>query len=253
MENKVKLEQVLPDLVALLRGAQAVVVLTGAGISAESGIPTFRDSQTGLWAKYDPHQLATPEAFASDPRLVMDWYRWRLHLIQQARPNPGHLALAEMERHVPHFTLVTQNVDGLHAAAGSSRLIELHGSIQRLRCSASGCDYTQDNWPEDGLPTCPRCSALLRPDVVWYGEPLPSGALQAALQASRTCDLFFSIGTSGVVEPAASLPYEALRAGAVVVEINPQPTPLGVHARYEFTQPAGVILPRIVSAAWGED
>lgn len=251
----------IPDpFIQTLRNAQSVTILTGAGISAESGIPTFRDSQTGLWAKYDPHELATPEAFDRNPALVMDWYRWRMSLVEKSKPNPGHYALAAMERHVPRLTLITQNVDGLHARAGSRSLVELHGSIRRLRCSR--CQYTLDHWPEDDHapqqqsdqrqppPACPECGALLRLDVVWFGEMLPVSALESAIQASRTCEVFFSIGTSGVVEPAASLPYEALRGGAVVVEINPQPTPLSVHARFYFSQPAGQVLPEILKAAW---
>lgn len=239
-------------LVETLRTAQAITVLTGAGISAESGIPTFRDSQTGLWARYDPHQLATPEAFTSTPQLVLDWYRWRHTLVEQSAPNPGHHALARMEQHVPRFTLVTQNVDGLHLQAGSKNLVELHGNIHRLRCASSACSYLTTDWPADSLPRCPRCGSLLRPDVVWFGEMLPANALQAAIKATR-CDVFFSIGTSGVVEPAASLPYEALRSGATVIEINPQPTPLSVYAKYYWPLPAGEILPEIVDTAWPEN
>jgi len=252
----------VPDaLIAALRQAKLVTVLTGAGISAESGIPTFRDSQTGLWAKYDPHELATPEAFLRSPGLVMEWYRWRRMLVGKAEPNPGHAALAEMERRLPNFTLITQNVDGLHVRAGSRNIIELHGSLQRLRCSGanpsgekritSTCGYTTDEWQDGELLHCPRCGALLRPDVVWFGEVLKASTLEAALRSSRECNLFLSIGTSGVVEPAASLPYEALRAGAVMVEINPNPTPLSVHSHFLFQQPAGQVLPTIVQAVWG--
>lgn len=241
---------VIPDdLILALRSAQAVTVLTGAGISAESGIPTFRDSQSGLWAQYDPHDLATPQAFEQNPNLVMDWYRWRKQLVSGAAPNPGHTALAQLERLIPRFTLVTQNVDGLHEQAGSRDIIELHGSLQRLRCSAAGCRFTTREWPvETELAHCPECGNLLRPDVVWFGEMLPQDALQAALDAAHHCDIFFSVGTSGVVEPAASLPYEALRAGAVVVEVNPQPTPLSIHSRYYFPLEAGQALPSIVDA-----
>jgi NAD-dependent deacetylase len=238
------------ELIDALRQAKSVTVLTGAGISAESGIPTFRESQTGLWAQYNPHELATPEAFSRNPQLVVEWYRWRLNIVSQAQPNPGHYALAEMEAHLPVFTLITQNVDGLHARAGSTRLVELHGSIGRVRCSSSQCHYETKDWPAVDLPECPTCGALLRPDVVWFGESLPRQALEQALQASRSCDLFFSIGTSGAVEPASSLAYEALRSGAMVVEVNPQPTPLSVHTRFYFPQPAGQILPRIVTATW---
>jgi NAD-dependent deacetylase len=236
------------QMVEVLRAARSVVILTGAGISAESGIPTFRDSQTGLWARYDPHELATPQAFERDPRLVMSWYRWRSGLVAQSQPNSGHSAIAEIERRVPEFTLITQNVDGLHIQAGSQKIIELHGNINRLRCTA--CSYSVTGWPEDPLPTCPKCGNLLRPDVVWFGEPLPANALRAALEASRRCDMFFSIGTSGVVEPAASLPYEALRAGATVVEVNPQPTPLSVYTKFYCPAPAGNFLSTLVKQTW---
>lgn len=247
--------QDIPDsipqaLIQALRQAVSVAVLTGAGISAESGIPTFRGAQTGLWAQYDPHELATPEAFASNPRLVMDWYRWRLSLVEQSAPNAGHLALVEMEKQVPRFTLITQNVDGLHRQAGSRNVIELHGSIQRLTCSGSSCGYTQEGWIKADLPTCPRCGRLLRPAVVWFGEALPRSALESALEAAQTCDIFFAVGTSGVVEPAASLPFEALRSGAVLVEINPQRTPLSDYTNYTVSLSAGKGLPDIISAAW---
>jgi NAD-dependent deacetylase len=243
-------ENLSKELVSALRSAQAVTVLTGAGISAESGIPTYRDSQTGMWAKYDPHELATPQAFSRNPDLVMDWYRWRCSLVEKAVPNPGHRALVDMERQVPRFTLITQNVDGLHAQAGSQNVVELHGNIRRLRCSTTSCSYTQAGWSTDPLPVCPHCSRLLRPDVVWFGESLPTQALENAIQASRSCDVFFSIGTSGVVEPAASLPFEALRSGAVVIEINPQPTPLSVYTNYYFGFPAGEFLPILLAETW---
>lgn len=236
------------SLILTLRSAQTVTVLTGAGISAESGIPTFRDSQTGLWAKYDPHQLATPQAFADNPRLVLDWYRWRRDLVNQAAPNPGHLALVEMEKQVPKFTLITQNVDGLHLAAGSQNVIELHGNLQRLRCPDEGITYSP--WPPEDLPRCNSCGELLRPDVVWFGEPLPQAALNHAVEASQQCDIFLTIGTSGIVEPAASLPYHALRANIPVVEVNPIPTPLTVYATYHFPYPSGEFLPQLVKAVW---
>lgn len=239
------------DLVQILRSARSVTVLTGAGISAESGIPTFRDSQTGLWAKYDPHELATPEAFSRNPQLVMDWYRWRRERIAQSAPNAGHRALVELERRVPHFVLITQNVDGLHTLAGARSPIELHGSIHRLRCSRRGCLTAAAEWPESGLASCSACGSLLRPDVVWFGESLPTDAIHQATEAAQNCDVFFSIGTSGAVEPAASLPYLAVRAGASVIEINPFPTPLSVHAIAAFSLPAGQALPAILHAVWG--
>lgn len=242
--------QIPTEMIDLLRNARSVAVLTGAGISAESGIPTFRDSQTGLWAKYNPHELATPEAFATNPQLVMDWYRWRRNLVAKASPNPGHYALVEIEARVPEFILITQNVDHLHQIAGSKNIVELHGSLQKLRCSNRQCDYHTPQWPEDILPTCPRCAALLRPDIVWFGEMLPQQAISRALQASQNCDVFFSIGTSGVVEPAASLPYEALRSGASLVEINPQLTPASVYTKFSYPFSAGIFLPALVAAVW---
>lgn len=237
-------------LLETLRKAQYVVVSTGAGISAESGIPTFRDAQTGLWAKYDPQQLATPQAFRDNPRLVWEWYSWRRELIGRARPNPGHTAVAQLEQLVPRFTLITQNIDNLHAAAGSQNIIELHGNIERNKCFDE--NVVIEEWDETGEipPRCPRCGGLLRPDVVWFGEGLPPDALQSAFTAARTCDLFFSIGTSGLVQPAAQLPLEAAAAGAIVVEINPQPTPLSPYIDYRLEGQSGELLPALIAAAW---
>lgn len=238
------------ELPELLRSAQQVAVLTGAGISAESGVPTFREAQTGLWARYRPEELATPEAFLRRPELVWEWYQWRRGLVSQASPNPGHTALAEMERRHPGFTLITQNVDGLHRQAGSQNVIELHGNIQRTKCFDEGIII--ETWPDttDIPPRCPSCGGMLRPDVVWFGELLPEAALQAAVEASQSCQIFFSIGTSGIVQPAASLPYLALRTGAVVVEINPEETPLTNHATYFINSPAGSVLPSLARQTW---
>lgn len=238
---------ILPELIEVIRSALDVVVLTGAGISAESGIPTFRDAQTGLWAKYSPEELATPQAFRRNPKLVWEWYAWRRELVAQAKPNPGHLALAELERRMPKFTLITQNVDGLHRRAGSHNVVELHGNLNRIKCFEEGDIVT--SWPPgpEIPPRCPRCGGYLRPDVVWFGETLPPPALQAAFEAAQQCDLFFAIGTSGLVQPAASLPYEALRRGVTVVEINPDETPLTQRATYALTGPAGQILPELLS------
>ena len=225
--------------------ATHVVALTGSGISAESGVPTFRDAQTGLWERYDPLELATPEAFARDPRLVWEWYAWRRGLVADAEPNPGHEALADLERRIPGFTLVTQNVDGLHQRAGSRRVIELHGNIMRSRCSEEGIivrEYKGEGTP----PRCPRCGEFLRPDVVWFGETLPFGALEEASEAARRCDLFLSIGTSSLVYPAAALPYEAVENGATLVEINPTQTPLSAKADSTLRGPAGKILPDLL-------
>ena len=238
------------ELILKLRLARRITVLTGAGISAESGMPTFRDAQTGLWARYRPEELATPQAFRRDPRLVWEWYAWRRGLVTQVEPNPGHLALAEMEQHVPSFILITQNVDGLHRRAGSQNIVELHGNIHRVKCLVEGMPV--EEWQENGEipPRCPHCGELLRPDVVWFGENLPASALQTALQAAQACDIFFSIGTSGVVEPATSLPFLAVKNGATVVEINPNPTPLTRTATFSFQGQAGQVLPALVKRAW---
>jgi len=234
-------------LIDALRKARSVVVLTGAGISAESGVPTFRDAQTGLWAKYDPQELATPEAFARNPRLVWEWYAWRRRLVAQAQPNAGHFALARMQDRFDDFTLVTQNVDGLHRRAGSRDVIELHGNIARIKCSA-GCGVVKEFAADQAPPSCRACGAPLRPDVVWFGEMLPGDALAAAEAAAGRCDAFFSIGTSALVFPAADLPLRALQAGATLVEINPDATPLSARAHYSLRAASGTILPQLVAA-----
>ena len=238
------------SLVEALRSAARVVVLTGAGVSAESGVPTFRDAQTGLWARYDAEQLATPEAFRRDPELVWRWYLWRRELVAAAEPNPGHLALADLEGRLPGLVLITQNVDGLHRRAGSRRVIELHGDLTRTRCVA--CARFSDE-PVDlatGVPHCDACGDLLRPDVVWFGEVLPAAALTEASAAARASDVFLSVGTSSLVYPAAALPYEALTGGATVVEVNPQPTPLTPRVHHAVRAPAGVALVALFAAAW---
>ena len=238
-------------MVETLHNAQSIAVLTGSGISAESGVPTFRDAQTGLWARYDPMDLATPEAFARDPRLVWEWYAWRRGLVEGAAPNSGHEALAQLERHVPEFVLITQNVDGLHRRAGSQRIIELHGNIMRSKCSLEAVILEPGEDDRDVPPSCPRCGASLRPDVVWFGEMLPQEALEEAFESAQNCDLFFSIGTSSLVQPAASLPFEALRSAIAVVEINLDETPLSRHAEYALRGRVGEVLPALVRAAYG--
>ncbi len=239
-----------PELLDRLRSASRVAALTGAGVSQESGLRTFRDSQTGLWAQYKPTDLASPEAFARDPKLVWDWYAWRREAIKSVRPNPGHYAIVEMAERIPDFVLITQNVDGLHALAGSSSLLELHGNIQRVRCF--DCGRFSDRWDEESemVPRCETCGGLLRPDVVWFGEALPPLVLEAAVEAARRCELFLSIGTSGVVQPAASLAFAAHNRGALVVEINMEPTPLTPKADYFLQGRSGVILPALVKMAW---
>ncbi|MFC1465686.1 MAG: NAD-dependent deacetylase [Candidatus Brachytrichaceae bacterium NZ_4S206] len=241
-----------PDLIEALREAQHIVALTGAGASAESGVPTFRDAQTGLWAQFDPHELATPQAFRRNPKLVWDWYAWRRALVERARPNPGHYALAEMERRAPRFTLITQNVDGLHQQAGNHNVIELHGNLRRFKCFECNAPHAGPLAKDDSaIPTCARCGGLLRPDVVWFGESLPVHAYQAALEAAQTCDVFFSIGTSGLVEPAASLPRLARRALATVVTINLDVETESSPNAYSIHGKAGEVLPALVKATWG--
>lgn len=240
------------ELIVALQNARRVAVLTGAGISAESGIPTFREAQTGLWRRYHPEELATPEAFQRNPQLVWEWYVWRRQLVTRALPNAGHQALVVMQTHVSHWTLITQNVDGLHQRAGSHEVIELHGSLMRYVCSAHRHAVNIDV-PADGMPPpCPVCGSLVRPDVVWFGESLPLAALEAALAAAMSCDVFLSIGTSAVVQPAASLPLEALAGGALTVEINPDETPLSRRVDMVLRGPAGQVLPALVRATWSD-
>jgi NAD-dependent deacetylase len=234
-----------PELTERLAAARSVAVLTGAGISAESGIPTFRDALSGLWANYDPQELATPEGFARNPQLVWEWYAERRRKIAGVRPNPGHMALARLGEWFEQFTLTTQNIDSLHQRAGSRDVIELHGNIARVKCSREL--VIVDHIPEhETPPRCASCGAPLRPDVVWFGEMLPVEALAHAEQAARACDLFLSIGTSAQVFPAAELPHMALAAGATLVEINPEQTPLTHMAHFALHGLAGSVLPRLL-------
>lgn len=221
-------------------------MLTGAGISAESGVPTFRDAQQGLWKKYDPQQLATPEAFEEDPKLIWQWYRWRRELVAAAKPNPGHLALAHLAELVPRFTLVTQNVDGLHQRAGNNDVIEFHGNLFDNRCHAEG--RLVEHATDTGIPVCPRCGANLRPAVVWFGEAIPEGVLNESFAAAADCDVFLSVGTSSLVYPAAGLADIAKENRAMVAEINPNPT-MRVDA-YDFSivANAAATLPKLVES-----
>lgn len=240
-----------PELLSLLLRTPKLAALTGAGVSQESGLRTFRDAQEGLWAQYRPEDLASPEAFARDPKLIWDWYAWRREAVKGVRPNQGHYALVEIEKHIPEFTLITQNVDGLHRMAGNKNVLELHGNIHHVRCSE--CGHFAKDWDEDAefVPRCKKCGSLLRPDVVWFGETLPLDQLASAADAARTCDIFFSIGTSGVVQPAASLAHAARNKGAVVVEINAEPTSLTSKADFFFQGKSGEVLPELVKAIWG--
>lgn len=234
------------DFIEAFRNAERVVVLTGAGISAESGVPTFRDAQTGLWQQYDPRDLATPQAFARNPRLVWEWYQWRRELIERARPNPAHYALVDLEQNFPRFLLVTQNIDGFHWLAGSRDMVELHGNIARTKCFDEG--IVVDSWEDTGEvpPRCPHCGGYLRPDVVWFGEGLPAHALEAAVEAAAACDLFVCVGTSAMVAPAGSFPLIAKRNGARIAEINPEQTGLSEMADWSIRGKAGQVLPEIV-------
>jgi NAD-dependent deacetylase len=211
-----------------------------------------------LWAQYDPTELATPQAFQRDPKLIWEWYAWRRELVSKAYPNLGHIALADLEHHLlarqSRFTLITQNVDGLHRQAGNANVIELHGNIHRTKCFRE--NDVVNEWVDTGdvPPLCPRCGAPLRPDVVWFNETLPQIEWRAAVEAATSCRLFFSIGTSALVQPAASLPHYALETGAIVVEVNPSETPLSqstpANQLYSLRGPAGEILPQLVAAVW---
>ncbi|MDO3703165.1 NAD-dependent deacylase [Micromonospora sp. C28SCA-DRY-2] len=244
----------------LLRDARRVVVFTGAGISAESGVPTFRDDLTGLWARFDARRLATATAFHADPDLVWGWYEWRRTRVRQAEPNPGHRAIATIEARIPGTTVVTQNVDDLHERAGSRAAIHLHGSLFAPRCvAAAGHPFrsTPDGGPApspDGgripPPRCASCGALVRPGVVWFGEALPEAALTAAVEAAAACDVLLAVGTSGLVYPAAEIPRIAAGSGAAVVQVNPEPTPLDRVCAVNLRGAAAEVLPSLVGAAW---
>ena len=237
-----------PELLARLKSAQHVAVLTGAGVSAESGVPTFRDAQSGLWARFRPEDLATPEAFRRNPKLVWDWYQHRAHAVAAVEPNPGHHALALMQDLFPQFTLITQNVDGLHERAGSRKVIELHGNILKHKCMDCEIALAIEEAKPGTPPPCPCGKSSYRPNVVWFGENLPVDALDAAKIAAVNCDVFFCIGTATVVYPAAELPFSARRGGAAVVEVNRDDTPLTEEADYVLRGPSGKILPALLDA-----
>jgi len=234
----------------LIARGRNVVALTGAGISAESGVPTFR-SQGGFWENESAEDLATPDGFRRDPRRVWSWYDARRRQIASCAPNAGHLALARYERLHPGFTLVTQNVDGLHRVAGSDRVLALHGNIFRVRCTRENTVRDDRRVPLPEIPPRCECGALLRPDVVWFGEPLPAREIEAASRATRAAELFLVIGTSALVYPAAGLPLEARERGAWVVEINTEPTPLTPFADEAIRGPAARVLPELLGV--GED
>lgn len=233
-----------------ISSARRVGVLSGAGVSAESRIPTFRDAMEGLWRSFDPQELATPEAFARDPERVTRWYDFRRRKCLDAQPNPGHLALAELEKVMRMrggwVTVLTQNVDGLHQRAGSRDVVELHGSIMTWRCCETGRRYR--DLPEQFEEYPPRSleGTLLRPDVVWFGEPLPEAALDRACEVAATCEVFLTVGTSSVVYPAAGFTHMAREHGAMTIEINPDETPASEAVDLSIRGRSGEVLPRIV-------
>ena len=227
----------------LLSQAQRIAVLTGAGISAESGIPTFRGEE-GLWKTYRAEELATPQAFEQDPSLVWEWYDWRRGIFASKEPNPGHLILAKWEETLPSLSLITQNIDGLHRQAGSKNILELHGNAWKLRCTKEGTVNENHDVPLQEIPPiCPTCGWLLRPHVVWFGESLDPEVIHRASLLSGSCQVMVVAGTSAIVQPAASLPLAALNAGAKVIEINPQATPLTPYVDFSLKGNSGEILP----------
>ena len=243
----------IPDeLLAALRDARHIVVFSGAGVSAESGVSTFRDALTGLWARFDPMQLATPEAFIADPELVWGWYEWRRQLLLKAQPNPAHHAIVKLAQRVPKLTVITQNVDDLHERAGSRDVVHLHGSIFSPRCFNCAQPYALTSAPqmshEQALapPVCDSCQGMIRPGVVWFGEALPQAQMQAAFSAAENCDVLLSVGTSGVVQPAAQIPTLALRSGAWVAHINPEPVKSQHTRELSLVGAAGQILPLLL-------
>ena len=234
------------SLRSLLRTAESICVLTGAGISAESGVETFRRSN-GLWSKLKPEELASFDAFMRNPELVWEWYNYRKKIILDVKPNPAHSALARLEELANDFTLVTQNIDNLHRRAGSKNILELHGNIERSYCIGCGKYFAPGEiTPEKKVPRCSSCNGIIRPDVVWFGEMLPEGVFETAVAAANRCELFFSIGTSAVVYPAASLPLTARNNGAYVVEINMEKTEISHNVQETLLGKAGEILPDLI-------
>lgn len=248
-----------PRLIAALRRAAHVVVFTGAGVSAESGLPTFRDRQTGLWARFNPSDLATPEAFERDPSLVWGWYEWRRAAVLAAQPNAAHRAIAALAPRVPQLTLITQNVDDLHERAGSRDVVHLHGELSSSRCAGCRRPYQ----PAEGSanrptgpariepPRCAACGDRIRPGVVWFGERLPEQPFRRAREAAHVCDVFICCGTSSRVQPAASLTDLAIAAGALTVQVDPNPTGREEDVSVALRGPAGAVLPQILALTWG--
>jgi NAD-dependent deacetylase len=238
-----------PEMIERLKSAERCAVLTGAGISAESGVPTYRDAQTGLWSTTNPEDMDTRAGFLRNPVKVWRWYAWRRKLMGAAKPNPGHFALARLESFFPVFHLITQNIDGLHQQAGSKNVIELHGNVWKTRCLDNGHMVGYDP-PEEitEVPVCPQCGSYLRPGVVWFGEALPEDALDAAFEAAQRSQVFIVAGTSGAVQPAASLPIIARQSAAMVIEVNPVESEVSYAANYVLKGKAGEILPGLLQA-----
>ena len=251
----------LPELIAraaaILRSVRYLVIFTGAGVSRESGIPTFREAQTGLWEQYNPEDLATPAAFRRNPELVWNWYGYRQDMVESIQPNLGHRALAALEQLIPRVVVLTQNIDGLHRAAGSSDVVELHGNLLRAKCSTDcrGAPTIVDvsTLPDRDAapPRCPYCGSFLRPDIVWFGEVLPEDALDRASRVSAECDAMLVVGTSGVVFPAAAIPIIASEAGAPIIEVNPEPSGITPLADVYLGGPGGEVLPELLAAVRG--
>ena len=242
--------ELLEQAAAWIAESRRPVAFTGAGVSRESGIPTFREATTGFWERYDPYELATVEGFLKNPKLVWEWYAWRRKLIRETEPNPGHAALAGLENLLPGLVLITQNVDNLHRRAGSRGIIELHGNITRVKCFKEGTlyeDWSDENYRGEVPPRCKACYSYLRPDVVWFGESLPARALEEAFNSAENCDLMLVVGTSGLVQPAASLPGMARGRGARIIEVNPSPSEITPSAHLFLQGKSGEVLPEIVA------
>ncbi|MEL6526645.1 MAG: NAD-dependent deacylase [Chloroflexota bacterium] len=233
--------------------AKMITVFTGAGVSKESGVPTFRDAMEGLWAKYDPQELATPIAFMGNPKLVWDWYEWRRELVGGVAPNPGHHALAKLHKFKEQVFVITQNVDDLHEQAGSKNIVHLHGNIATHKCfdncqgTPTLIDITKLTYDKTtGPPDCPYCGAHVRPNVVWFGERLPADALYKAQSYSQQCDVMIVVGTSGLVSPAAELPRLAKKNGATIIEVNPDYSMITRFADIKLEAPSGVAMPKVI-------
>ena len=247
-----------PKMVTALREAKKKTVLTGAGVSAESGIPTFRDALTGLWQHFDAERLATPEAFQRDPALVWGWYEWRRMKVLAAQPNAVHLAISALADRVSHLSLFTQNVDDLHERAGSTAVQHLHGSLLHPRCFECGNPFTlPDGIPEEphagrrlSPPKCQACGGLVRPGVVWFNEALPAHILSSAMESARSCDLLIVLGTSGVVYPVAHLPEVARSSGRKIIQINSAPSELDSICTWNVRGRAGQLFPTLLSRAF---